>query len=639
MCITNRYLNVVVSCLLIWISAACAVKSNLPVCIKDGKNYSMIKGAFRDRWFNFYEMGISYMEGQCYESALWAFQQAINRIPEDMRDARKTDIHYIDYFPHRESGIVYYLLGKDQQAIDELELSVFQESSAKALFYLDKVRTRCLKKKQLSGVPSLLLPETDIITNADPVWLTGIAKDPLYIKSVWVGNKHVIQESAQKEIHFAEPLYLIEGNHTCPLTITNLLDRQTVKQINILIDRSGPLISIIDINESVKGELSDNTCNQMLFYANEQKINIPKGKNVPFEIKIQPDQFMLELLAEDTLGNQTKIIIPLKNTMQSLAIKQLWADISGTNLFLPQLTPFTVIIHGCQDGQVVYSDRINISVQVFSDDEIAKISLNHTDLHHSNGKICIFNRTIPLHMGDNRIRLIVHDIQNRQYQRTLHLHRKQSTVWKLAHRFGIHASVLKGQTDSQLYHYFHKKFWKEMTNQKRFYIENDAKLSALLSEPEPFKQPERITRSHAFFKGVIFERREGVEIGITLFNNNSQTIKCIDIYDEYQSMKSDRFFAYQLAKHLSEKIHYHFPLIDGNVHQFNKQLILMYPETDLQKIDRIPSNWPVIIYKKEMNGHDNILGYSSVSGKEQKIIKILNNSNVRVSMNDRIIMQ
>ena len=101
----------------------------------------------RGRWWNYYELGSRFLAEGHHSKALENFSIAIKKRDKDARDARTYGMHFVDYFPHRESGIAYYLQGEleshinekeklFEKAIKELETSISQEPSSKAMFYL-----------------------------------------------------------------------------------------------------------------------------------------------------------------------------------------------------------------------------------------------------------------------------------------------------------------------------------------------------------------------------------------------------------------------------------------------------------------------------------------------------------------------
>lgn len=104
----------------------------------------------RGRWWNYYELGSCLLTWGHYEEALKNLDIAIQKREHDKRDARTYGMHFIDYFPHRETGVAYCLWAEQEQrdmtkkedrfnkAMDELKKSIEQEPSSKAKFYLKR---------------------------------------------------------------------------------------------------------------------------------------------------------------------------------------------------------------------------------------------------------------------------------------------------------------------------------------------------------------------------------------------------------------------------------------------------------------------------------------------------------------------
>ena len=57
---------------------SCAQPQSAPVYVQDGKEYGKTEGAFfRHRWWNYYERGLSYAEGNFYQEAVSDLKQAL----------------------------------------------------------------------------------------------------------------------------------------------------------------------------------------------------------------------------------------------------------------------------------------------------------------------------------------------------------------------------------------------------------------------------------------------------------------------------------------------------------------------------------------------------------------------------------
>ncbi|NIO21081.1 MAG: hypothetical protein GTN76_10165, partial [Candidatus Aenigmarchaeota archaeon] len=131
----------------------------------------------RGRWWNYYDRGSVYLTYGHYEKAHEDFAKAIVKRSRDTWDARTYGMHFIDYFPHRESGVTYYLEGKQEmnkadkeelfeRAIYSLEISLSQEESSRAKFYLNQARRSLLQVTQKRDkIPPKIYVRKPIYTN------------------------------------------------------------------------------------------------------------------------------------------------------------------------------------------------------------------------------------------------------------------------------------------------------------------------------------------------------------------------------------------------------------------------------------------------------------------------------------------
>jgi hypothetical protein len=61
-------------------------------------------GAFRGRWWNYYERGVSLADKHLWNDAETDLREALRQRGQDQRRARTYGMHFLDYFPHRELG-------------------------------------------------------------------------------------------------------------------------------------------------------------------------------------------------------------------------------------------------------------------------------------------------------------------------------------------------------------------------------------------------------------------------------------------------------------------------------------------------------------------------------------------------------
>ncbi|MCU0645956.1 MAG: FlgO family outer membrane protein [bacterium] len=123
---------------------------------------SLIAGG---KWYNYYEDGLKEMQTGNWAKAIENFKEAVKIQYQDTKKIKTYGMHFIEYFPHREIGICFYHLGKNDVAERELRLSLQHEYSARAQEYLAKV----------SGQPFVQMP---IQTPVKPVEEKKITPPP-----------------------------------------------------------------------------------------------------------------------------------------------------------------------------------------------------------------------------------------------------------------------------------------------------------------------------------------------------------------------------------------------------------------------------------------------------------------------------
>ncbi len=322
----------------------CAVPSG-PVCEKNEKNYCKTGERFTGQWYDYYKRALSCMEGKCYHEAISDLKEAIKRRPGEKRWANTYGMHFMDYFPHRETGIAYYFMGDYEAAGPELEFSIEQEPSARANFYLDKVRMHIMRQKEWEpDKPAITIiypprsqagaPEQeenrdsqDRVSEQDenrewerqgecderwtrdePVIISGTAEDKQYVSEIMLSGKPVFMEVSEQRVMFREELSLNQGTHKIDITARNLLGGEEKCEIVIHVDRSGPVILIESFRAGkIQGHVHDEAGVRSFFTDSDgTHENIPRKTDGSFTIFLKSDTADAILVAEDRLGNETK---------------------------------------------------------------------------------------------------------------------------------------------------------------------------------------------------------------------------------------------------------------------------------------------------------------------------------------------
>jgi TolB-like protein len=96
----------------------------------------------QNKFYQLYNTGLEYMEKQDWQRAIAEFKSAASLEFEDTQRKRTYGTRFIEYYPHREMGIAYYMLGETEAAFKELELSNAYRLTTRAQLYLQKISNK-----------------------------------------------------------------------------------------------------------------------------------------------------------------------------------------------------------------------------------------------------------------------------------------------------------------------------------------------------------------------------------------------------------------------------------------------------------------------------------------------------------------
>ncbi len=657
------HIYLILSLFILLFSESCAVQQR--TCVKNETPHCRTRGNFTGQWYNFYERALSCIEGECYNDALSDLNEAVNRRYEDQRRARTLGMHFQDYFPHREKGVIHYLEGRYDEAKKELELSVQQYPSEKAFFYLDEVRKKIMEQAQQSpSVPelTLLLPkcsseESIILTKDDPVTVSGIAEDKeQYISEIILGEKPVFIESSQKRITFTEDLRLEQGRHEITLIARNLLGGERIQKIMIHVDRTGPVIFLEKFipGASIEGYLYDES-GDISLWINEKPADIPKGEYVRFDIALKPDEYLVNILAKDKLGNKTEMYADEKMTVSNLsdimtAQNQSVAADTGkrSDIQSPEIT-----VAGVQDSlgqKTAFKESITIPIKIKSRHNIEKLSINDIPQKiHGKGKLISLNYYTRLNTGDNKICIAVTDDAGNTYIKDIHIIRKIPEVFQLKHRYALVMHPFEnadGISEHGLFQYY---FLDDLIAGDRFQIFIRKEMKEIL-EKDIFRDKKTEDDvlsgvSGSVILGVIYDTKNGIEIAGRLVDiETRETIASADVYNNSKEQPALE----AMAKRLSEKFHRSLPLIDCNINQVSENRIIITPEKWIPAKGNVRKEFPLIVYREKMPdkleyGSDTEIicsaGIDAVKENGDIIVILKKSEESKIRPGDRVISQ
>ena len=259
------------------------------------------------------------MDGGCLDLAIKEFAKAIHDRPDDERLARAYGMHFMGFFPHRELGIIYYQTGRTQEAIKELEKSLQDSPSSKAMYFLNEVRRQWLQENDLDLFPPLLhlsFPTSDpYFTNELKLIIKGEAEDDNFVSALSIDGEPIFIELSAQTIPFTHTLLLKKGKNSISIVTEDLIGRRTEKTLDIVVDRMGPVVNLShtpveqafhDGRMLIQGIIFDDSGIDTLSI-NDEPIDLEKGKMAEFSrwIELSEDVQRVSLLATDMAGNKT----------------------------------------------------------------------------------------------------------------------------------------------------------------------------------------------------------------------------------------------------------------------------------------------------------------------------------------------
>jgi hypothetical protein len=590
--------------LLIFISG-CAVRLP-PTYEKNGQAFGWTKGMgenFRDTWYDYYECGLSYLEGDYFEQTIWAMDASIRRLSEnrqkDRRMARTYGMHFIDYFPHREKGIALYYLSRYEAAKNQLEMSVSQYPSEKAYIYLDKVRQKLFEKSETpAAVPELHVSvdgkrdaKGRILTNAAPITVAIRAKDERFVSRITLRNRPLFLEKSEQAVKVRERLFLDEGQHRIVVSAQNLMRRTASESVEIIADRTAPMIALTDYEPGItaQGVLVDRWPGVRLL-ANGEQIAVSNSEETAFSLPPKLADAGVVLEAEDMAGNRTELRIG----EPSLAGRRspLLAGNGVPVMFSAwdSQAPVIRITNGLQDGDTVFRETVGIGVRISGKRAIETIRINKTRIPAPKGAVVSFVHQMHLSRGANPVEISATDSDGKRETVHLMIHRSIPEAFQLKHRFGMMLSAFESATGTAFGSSIYALIVRDMAERKRFRIglENDLQDAELLRETSLIDEP----ASDGLLLGNAYRTVRGLEIAVRLVDTQSRILAFADAYEEAADGVSLKTLAYRLC----EKLHRRAPLMHGRIESVNAGNLELVPEHWEPEAARLIRGWPMLIY-------------------------------------------
>jgi TolB-like protein len=599
---------------------SCARQASEHVYVKNGKEYGKIQGAFfRHRWWNYYERGLSYAEGEFYREALADLSEALSQREKDQRMARTYGMHFIDYFPHRELGVIHYQMGNFEEARNELEISLGQFPTAKARFYLDRARKVLIEREADQVMPPKLTLDfstDEVWTREDPVVLTGVAEDDTYVAGITIAGVPLFLDGSEKRVSFEQDLVLDQGRHHIQVEAKNLLGKVATRRVVVHVDREGPMIILDELlldrvpsgqEVTIRGSIYDEAGVHDLTL-NGQNVPIRQSLEVHFTHKLVTHKDVLEMVARDRLGNPTSADIPLSPNSASIApVRLAYADSEGDPHFIVALfgpkdkRPPRIKLKGWTDVQTVFLDKVYLEGQAGDESRITGLSINQVPVLRREGRIIFFSHTAELREGENVITVEAVDEAGNKAAQTILVIRRVPKALQLAERLSLTVVPFeqKGEV-SAVSLAFLDNLIDALVSQNRFRVVERDKLDVILAEQKLSRsqlidkktalEVGKLVAAQYVISGTIVETRAGIEIVSRMIDTETSEIMAVaDVYDEVKELPA----LMSLAEGMAIKFHRDFPLVDGQIIQKKSENIF----TDLGQ-EEVKLKRRLIVYRE-----------------------------------------
>jgi hypothetical protein len=279
---------------------------------------------FRGKWWHYYQRGMEYSDAKKLNEALSDLEKAIDMREKDQRMARTYGMHFIDYFPHRELGIVYLKMGEVERAIRELELSVRSSESAKAVFYLNAARKARLTgagKAVVSPITvSFTRPKGSLATRGRSVSVRATVASDAFVSRITLNGVNYPVEEARSKVEVNQEVSLDDDPKEIRIEAEDLAGNKVISALPVTIKREGPVLAISSINferreqknyARVIGEVSDELGIRSIVIAGRE---VQANGAHSYQIDLLAERRGADTLlvrAQDTIGNETVAEIEL----------------------------------------------------------------------------------------------------------------------------------------------------------------------------------------------------------------------------------------------------------------------------------------------------------------------------------------
>ena len=556
----------------------------------------------------------------------------------------------VDYFPHRELGIVYYRQGRHSEAIDELTTSLSSVDTAKTKFYLNKARRSFLQQtRRDTAAPRIVFttPPDELLTNRLSVTVTGYAEDDTYVSALVVHGQTQFIELAEPRLVFTQEVELRDGANAIEVMADDLVGQHARARRTVHLDRHGPLLSLEQVEVAgtppqqrvrVQGLLTDQSRITRFMLAGRAMPAQPGSSwEVREEFPLSGGEEFVAFEAEDAAGNVTHGQIALRapvdgpaGTRQGMRVRHpllRWTSSTfppgggrwgwGGSSVQREGTPVQMAQHrdrhapviklmGLGEQESTVDDSIYLEGQVTDASAIVAFAINGASLWRRNARQLFFGQRFPLQEGENTFALEAVDEAGNTAQLKVVVTRAVRPVRQMGSRLRVvllpfakkgEAPVLAEAVHDYLFNVF--------VQQRRFDFIERQRLEAILQELtlrqkltqgaliDPASAAETgksIATAEGIMIGTVTETAQSLEILARFVDVDTAVVLAVgDVYGEDLTPPTVK----TLVEGLVWKLQRQFPLAEGVVlEKAGKQLF-----TDLNERHGVKRSMKLLIFR------------------------------------------
>ena len=403
---------------------------------------------FRGNWWGYYNRAIRHIEAGRFDAAEKDLRAAVKKRSKDDPEARSYGVHFQEYYPHAELGVLLYDSGHYEEALRELGISSRQAPLEQTLFFLHEARRKVVGARGLDQEPphlDVLTPEQGQTTNQLSILVKGRASDDVYVDQVTVGGERLFLEKAQSNLEFQKEVPLPNVRNEITVSVADLVGKRATKTLEILVDRQGPVFSLDRIEllagqdvAVLSGSAYDRSGIESL-HINDRSVSIETDKRIDFEelrVSVSVTDGLVHLMILDSYGNATHVDIDPRKQMGSASgvlrpvqVAAIHFDPRWLVSASPESGTPKITVKNLESGQNLFVNEYLVEIEVTDREGVEEVRCNGEPLDIVPGKKNIHSSYVwgPV---------------QRDCTKTLEIWAKDSTGKTALHRIQTHFDVL-----------------------------------------------------------------------------------------------------------------------------------------------------------------------------------------------------